>query len=59
VLCAAVALAVPLAGLLGAVFALRSRQKGYTRWKAALAMSIWCIILGVVIRGMLHVGVIP
>jgi hypothetical protein len=56
---AAAALLFPLSGLVAVVFADRSRRKGYARWKAALAVSIWCLLLGVVLRGFLNVGVFP
>jgi hypothetical protein len=56
---AAVALAFPVAGAIGVMFAERSRRKGYPRWKSALAVSLWCAFLGVVLRGLLHVGVFP
>ncbi len=56
---AAVALAFPVSGVIGVVFAERSRRKGYPRWKSALAVSLWCAFLGVVLRGLLHVGVFP
>jgi hypothetical protein len=59
VLFAAAALVIPLSGLVGLVFADRSRRKGYGRWKAALAAVIWCTFLGVVFRGFLNVGLIP
>ena len=56
---AAAALIVPLSGLVGLLFADRSRRKGYGRWKAALASVIWCMFLGVVFRGVLNLGLIP
>ena len=59
VLFAAVALAVPVSGLIGLCFADRSRRKGYARWKAALLINVWCLFLGMMIRGLLHVGVLP
>jgi hypothetical protein len=59
VLCAAVALVIPASGLVGIIFADRSRRKGYARWKSALVMSIWCAILGIVIRGVLRLAVFP
>lgn len=56
---AALALAVPIAGLVGAFCADRSRRKGYERWKSAMVVSLWCIFLGIMVRGLLHVGVFP
>ena len=56
---AALALAIPVAGLIGVVFADRSRRKGYRRWKSALAASLWCVFVGLMVRGLLHVGVFP
>jgi hypothetical protein len=56
---AAAALIFPVSGLIGVVFADRSRRKGYARWKAALAVAIWCMFLGAVLRGLLNVGVFP
>jgi len=59
VLFAAVALAFPLSGFLGAVLADRSRRKGYGRWRSAMAIAIWCAFLGIVLRGLVHIGVFP
>jgi hypothetical protein len=59
ILCAAVALAVPVVGLIGVVFADRSRRKGYGRWKSAIAASLWCVFVGLMVRGFLHAGVFP
>lgn len=59
VLFAAVALVLPVSGLVGVVFAERSRRKGYTRWKSAMAVAIWCMVLGVMLRGVLRIGVFP
>lgn len=59
ILCAALALAVPVCGLMGVVLADRSRRKGYRRWKAAMAASLWCVFVGIMVRGLLHVGVLP
>jgi hypothetical protein len=59
VLFAALALAFPVSGVVGVVFADRSRRKGYPRWKAALAVSLWCAFLGLMVRGLLHTGVFP
>ncbi len=56
---AAAALVFPLSGLVAVVFAERSRRRGYARWKAALAVALWCMLLGVVLRGLLNVGVFP
>jgi hypothetical protein len=56
---AALALIFPLSGLIGVVFADRSRRKGYARWKSALAVAVWCMFLGAVLRGLLNVGVFP
>lgn len=59
VLCAAAALLFPVSGVLGVVFAERSRRQGYGRWKAALAVSIWCALLGLALRGFMHLEVFP
>jgi hypothetical protein len=59
VLFAAVALVLPVSGLAGVVFAERSRRKGYTRWKSAMAIAIWCAVLGLMLRGVLRIGVFP
>lgn len=59
VLFAAVALLFPVSGVVGVMFAERSRRKGYPRWKSAMAISVWCTFLGVVLRGALHFGVFP
>jgi hypothetical protein len=56
---ATVALVFPVSGLIGVVFAERSRRKGYPRWKSAMAVSLWCVFLGVLLRGLLHLGVFP
>ena len=58
VLFAAVALVFPVSGLVGVFFADRSRRKGYGRWRSALAISIWCAFVGVLLRGVLHMGVL-
>lgn len=59
VLCAAVALVLPVSGLVGVFFAERSRRKGFARWKSAMAIAIWCMVLGVILRGVLRIGVFP
>jgi hypothetical protein len=59
VLFAALALLFPVSGVIGVVFADRSRRKGYGRWKSALAVSIWCAFVGLMVRGLLHIGVLP
>lgn len=59
VLFAALALVLPVSGVVGVFFADRSRRKGYGRWKSALAISIWCVVLGITVRGFLRVGVFP
>jgi sugar phosphate isomerase/epimerase len=59
VLFAALALVFPVSGVIGVVFADRSRRKGYPRWKSALAISLWCAFVGVMVRGLLHTGVFP
>lgn len=56
---ATVALVFPVSGLIGVAFAERSRRKGYGRWKAAMAVSLWCVFVGILLRGMLHLGVFP
>jgi hypothetical protein len=55
----AAAILVPVSGLVGVYFADRSRRRGYGRWKAACAMSLWCLFLGVMLRGALHLGIVP
>jgi hypothetical protein len=59
ILCATLAMVFPVSGLFGVVFAVRSRRKGYSRWKTALAVALWCTFVGVLIRGLLHFGVFP
>jgi hypothetical protein len=59
VLFAAVALVIPVSGLVGACFAERSRRMGYSRWKSALAISLWCALLGGFLRLMLKLPVVP
>jgi hypothetical protein len=59
ILFAALALAIPISGLIGVVFADRSRRQGYGRWKAAMAVSLWCVIVGLMVRGFLRAGVFP
>jgi succinate dehydrogenase hydrophobic anchor subunit len=59
ILFAALALVFPVSGVLGVVFADRSRRKGYRRWKSAMAIAIWCAFLGIVLRGLVHMGVFP
>ena len=56
---ATIALVFPVSGVVGVVFANRSRRKGYQRWKSAMAVSIWCAFLGILLRGLLHLGVFP
>jgi hypothetical protein len=48
-----------VSGVVGVVFAERSRRKGYGRWKSAMAIAIWCAFLGVMLRGLVHVGAFP
>ena len=59
VLFAALALVFPVSGVIGVVFADRSRRKGYRRWKSAMAASLWCAFVGLMVRGLLHIGVFP
>jgi hypothetical protein len=59
VLFAALALVFPVSGVIGVVFADRSRRKGYRRWKSALAVSLWCAFVGLMVRGLLHTGAFP
>jgi len=59
ILCATVALVIPACGFAGVYFADRSRRKGYGRWKAAAAMSLWCVLVGIIVRGFFHLGVFP
>jgi hypothetical protein len=59
VLLAALALLIPVSGLASVLFAERSRRRGYPRWKAAMAIGIWCLVLGVSLRAVMHVGVLP
>jgi hypothetical protein len=56
VLFAAVAIVFPVSGVVGVFFADRSRRKGYGRWRSALAIAIWCAFVGVLVRGLLHMG---
>lgn len=59
ILFATVALVFPVSGVIGVVYADRSRRKGYGRWKSAMAISIWCAFVGILLRGLLHLGVFP
>ena len=59
VLCAAAAIVVPVVAVAGVTFAALSRRQHYGRWKAALAVNLWCAFLGIMIRGYLHVEVFP
>jgi hypothetical protein len=59
VLFAALALVFPVSGLVGVAFADRSRRRGYARWRSALGISIWCVLVGCVLRAFLHVEVFP
>ena len=59
VLFATAALIFPVSGVVGVVFADRSRRQGYGRWRSALLISIWCVILGMALRGFLHLEVFP
>jgi len=59
VLFAAIALVFPLSALLGVGFAERARRRGYARWPGAMAIALWCGILGAILRGLLHLGVVP
>jgi len=59
ILFATIALVFPVSCVIGVVFAERSRRKGYVRWKAAMAVTLWCGFLGVLLRGFLHIGVFP
>lgn len=56
---AAIALLFPVSGIVGVVFADRSRRQDYARWRSALAINVWCALLGIVLRGLLHLGVFP
>ena len=56
VLFAAVALVFPVSGVIGVFFAERSRRKGYGRWRSAMAISIWCAFVGIMVRGVVHMG---
>ncbi len=59
VLFAALALAFPVSAVVGVLFADRSRRKGYGRWRSALAVSIWCAFVGIVLRGFVRMEVFP
>lgn len=59
VLFAALALIFPLSAVVGLGFAERARRRGYRRWPGAMAVAVWCGILGVILRGFLHLGVVP
>lgn len=55
ILFAATALVFPEAALLAGASALVSRRRGSPRWKTALALAVWCGLLGIVFR--IHLGV--
>jgi hypothetical protein len=59
VLFAALALLFPVSAIIGIGLAERSRRKSYSRWKSAMAMAVWCGILGGVLRVMLKLPVVP
>ncbi len=59
VLFAALALLFPVSALIGVGLADRSRRKSYSRWKSAMAAAVWCGILGMVLRAMLKLPVVP
>ena len=59
VLFAAVALVLPMCGVAGLVLAELSRRKGYPRWKSAMVAVVWCIFLGIIVRGALRLEVFP
>jgi hypothetical protein len=56
---ATVALLFPVSGVVGIYFADRSRRRRYPRWRAAAAMSLWCALLGLLVRLLLHIGLFP
>jgi hypothetical protein len=56
---AGIALVFPVSGVIGMCFAYRARRKGYPRWAAGMAMAVWCMALGVIVRTMLHLAVFP
>jgi hypothetical protein len=56
---AALALLFPVSGIAGVALAERSRRRGYGRWKSALAASLWCMFVGVLLRGLVHMAVFP
>ncbi len=56
---AALALIFPVSALLGVAVTFHARRRGYARWSAALAMALWCGFLGVMLRGLLKMGVVP
>jgi hypothetical protein len=55
----ALAIVVPVSGLVAMMLSQRARQRSSARWKVAMAMAVWCTALGVGARLVLHVGVIP
>jgi hypothetical protein len=59
VLFSAVALVFPISGIAALLFAERSRRNGYDRWRAAMAVAPWCLLLGVVVRLLLHIAIVP
>jgi len=59
VLFAALALVIPLCGVIAVGFSDQSRRRGYFRWRSALAISLWCALLGVILRGFLKMPVVP
>jgi hypothetical protein len=59
VLFSAIALVFPISGVAALLFADRSRRNGYERWRAAMAVAPWCLLLGVVVRILLHVAIVP
>jgi len=55
----ALSLVFPIAVIGGVGLALDSRRRGYHRWLPALLVALWCGFLGVILRGMLHMGMVP
>jgi hypothetical protein len=59
VLLSALAILVPVCSLGAVVSAVVSRRSGSPRWLAALIAAIWCGMLGVVVRYVIGIELVP
>lgn len=59
ILLSALAILVPVCALGAIPAALVARRSGNSRWLAALIAGVWCLLLGVVVRGLTGMGLFP